>query len=340
MSMLLICLLIFVGCSQNELVNDNVSEQEKLVLYISGPEKMINELEVEFEKEKGDVLDIYHNGCGPITQKIWSEMEAGSIQADLIWAAEPIMYMKLQDENKLLKYESPMLKNLKKEYREISNGYFTPVNARYGVIIYNSNLVSKENVPKTFEDLTKPYFKGKVAMADARQSATALALNEGLFQIFENYNLHKALEKNEVMLTKQNVAAVEKTDSGEVYVCIAPHDAVIRLKKISEKKGIVSPLEITWPTEGAISIQRPIAIIDKETRSKEITKLAQEFVDFTLSKRVQDISTKYGFITVTEGLDMPEMVDEDAKTYTVDWNAAEENEKKLRIIYNEIYSSK
>lgn len=351
-SILILVFVLCIACSNtndkptdtNQPVEKNGEEKVetsdvKISLYISGPEKMVDELEEAFEKEYGDVIEIFHNGCGPIQQKIWSEMEAGEIEADIVWAAEPLMYMKLQEKGKLLEYKSPQIENLKPEYQNIANGYYTPVNSRYGVIIYNKELVSENNIPKSFNDLTKEAFKGKMAMADARQSSTAYALNCGLYQLFNNnWEYHQSLVDNDIMLIKQNVAAIEKVDSGEVYATIAPHDGALRMIKMAKKKELDSPLAISWPKEGAISIQRPIAIIDKPERTEKSTELAKKFVDFALSEEAQEISSKYGFIPVIKDLPLPKGIPSEVKATVVDWETLSKNEKELKENYNEIYS--
>ncbi|GAA0738758.1 ABC transporter substrate-binding protein [Clostridium oceanicum] len=336
--------ILFSGCKSKDVATNSKDKEvgkKQITLYMSGPQKMVDQLEKDFEKDKGDVLKIYHNGCGPIRQKILSEMEAGDIKADVVWAAEPLMYMDLQEKDKLLKYKSPETSNLKEEYKKVGNDYYTPVNARYGVVIYNKKLVSKENAPITFKDLTKPYFKGSIGIADLRQSSTALALTSGIYQINENnWDYYKKLKANDVMLTKQNVQVVEKVDSGEIKASIAPHDAALRLMKNAKKKNVKSNLAIAWPKEGSISIQRPISIIKNEKRSEENTKIAKEFVDFALSKKGQQISTKYGFITVRKDLELPKGVKAKVKSVTVDWEHAKKNQDKLKEEYNEIFSGK
>jgi iron(III) transport system substrate-binding protein len=361
LSCVLLSAVIFSACGSNANTNlkdtvatvttnivENKSENNKekegnnqITLYISGPQKMVDELEETFEKDRGDVIKVYHNGCGPIRQKIFSEMEAGDIEADVVWAAEPLMYMDLMEKGKLTKYMSPEVENLKEDYKNIANGYYTPVNARYGVIIYNKDSVTKENIPHKFNDLTKPCFKNLIAIADLRQSSTALALTSGIYQIFDyKWDYFKELNENNIMLTKQNVAAVEKVDSGEFNACIAPHDAALRLIKLSKKKGVNSSLAIAWPEEGAISIQRPIGIIEKSSRNEQETKIAKEFVDFALSETAQNISTKYGFITVRKDLSLPKGVPTEVKSVTVDWKYANENEDNIREGYNEIFSAR
>lgn len=342
---IVLAIILMVGCSNQQKAEEKKEDKgakdvQQITVYISGPQNMVEELESKFEEGKGDVLDIFHTGCGPLVQKVWTEMEAGQIQADVIWGAEPLLYMGLKEKGVLEQYNSSQKQYLKPEYN-MGDGYFTLVNARYGVILYNKDKVKESNAPKSWVDLKNSKWKGKIAMADATQSAMALALNVALYQLEDNtWEMQKALKKNEVLLTKQNVEAVAKVDNGEVEVAIAPHDGVLRLQKKAKKLNLNSPLKIVWPKEGSFSVQRPIAIIKNEKRSEEQQALAKEFVDFTLSTVGQNIATKYGFITVRKDLKLPSGIPENTKAIKVNWGFASENEKDIRQGFKEIMFGK
>lgn len=327
-AILFFCLL-FSNC------NLEAFSEEKIILYISGPQEMVKMLETEFEKEYGDVLNVYHTGCGPLRQKIWTEMMAGSIQADLIWGAEPIMYYALKEKGKLLQYKSDEIKHLKAEYI-YGDGYFTAVNARYGVIVYNKENVLADEIPSAWADLQDKRWQRRLAMADASQSAMALAISAGLLEISDqSWRLHQALDANGIMLTKQNIEVVSKIESAEVDLGIAPHDGVLRLIQKAKKRGIQSPLGIIWPTEGAISVQRPIAIINKE-RSAATERLLKDFVDFSLGQTAQNIAARFGFITVRKDLGVPAGVPKNFKIKSLDWEYMSKHEEEIRASFKKI----
>ncbi|MGD9156110.1 MAG: ABC transporter substrate-binding protein [Bacillota bacterium] len=312
---------------------------DKITLYISGPKEMINALEKQFEAKRGDVLDVFATGCGPLKQKVWTEMLAGGIQADLIWGAEPMLYYALQQKGVLQQYRSPQAKNLQKQYN-YGNGYFTPVNARYGVIVYNTAKTSAAKAPRAWRDLTKKCWDKKLAMADAAQSAMALALAVGLYDVSGgNWNLVKAYNVNHLILTKTNVDAIAKVESGEAWAGIAPHDGVLRLVKKAKKKGVPSPLRLVWPAEGAISVQRPIAII-KKRRSAKLDRLAREFVDFSLSEPAQRIAARFAFITVCNGLPLPDGVPDRIKAVTLNWETIAKQETQFMDGFTQIMTVK
>jgi iron(III) transport system substrate-binding protein len=312
---------------------------EKITLYISGPSELIAALEKNFEAQHGDVLNVFATGCGPLKQKVWTELLAGGIQADLIWGAEPMLYYNLQQKGVLQQYRSPQAKNLQAQYN-YGNGYFTPVNARYGVIVYNTAKTPQAEIPAGWRDLTRKSWDHKIAMANAAQSSMALALVAGMHEVSgKNWDLLKAYNHNHLVLTKTNEEVVAKVESGEVWAGVAPHDGVLRLMKKAKKKGVASPLRIVWPTEGAISVQRPIAII-KKNRSAKARQLTRQFVDFSLAEPAQKLAAKFGFITVCKGLGAPEGVPATIKANTPDWETTAKQATQLLDEFTVIMNSK
>jgi len=308
---------------------------QKLLVYLSGPQKMAVQIEKAFEEENGDVLDVFHTGSGPLRQKIWTEMIAGRIQADVIWGSEPMMYKALKSKGRLMQYFPEVYDKLKPQYR-YGEGFFTPVNARYGTIVYNSKQVAREMTPDDWGDLASNYWHSNLTLADASQSSMAFALLSCLYDLNDSWALVEQLEKNNILLAKQNIEAISKVQRGEALACIAPHDGVLRLRKKELKRGVESTLKIAWPASGAFAIERPVAIINKEMDSKRLS-LAKAFVDFTLSKRCQTIASQFGFISVRRDIAPPKGVPEDVKSIPFDFNTASEKEAFLRDGFYSIF---
>ncbi len=348
-SIVLVCVFLFSGCGgsattgvqeEKEEVQAYAGKEGRITAYISGPDQMLKDIEEGFEETHGDVLDVLAMGCGPLAQKVNAEAEAGNVQADVIWGAEPIVYIEFQSKGILQQYVSPEAEALKKEY-VVGDGFYTLCNARYGVIVYNRERVADSEVPVSWQQLAGENWKNRLAIADAGQSAMALALVAGLVQMEERgWSYLQALKDNGVMLTQQNNQAIEKVASGEVDAAIAPHDGVLRLIKKDKKAGIESKLAIAWPKEGALSVQRPIAIVANKSRPEINNELCHEFVDFVISPAGQKIAAKYGFISVRNDQSLPDGVPKDVKGVSIDWNNAVKEAGELRNEFDRIMTSK
>ncbi len=322
--MLAVCgCFLFAGGSQEKTTGYN-GEQGRITVYLSGPADMLNKLETEFEKDNGDVLDFVQMGCGPLRQRVWAEMEAGGIKADVFWGSDPLLYNALAGKGALENYKPAGIDALKPEFQ--TEGSFTMVNERYGVVIYNNEKVNLP--PVSFSDLLDERFANVVCHADPAQSSTALALISGLWELSgSGGDYYKKLSENGLYLTRKNSDVPSKIQEGEFDAGIAPHDAVLRLRKKAKKDGYPMSLEIAWPTEGAVAIQRPIAISRNDDRPEINSEIAHNFVDFMISMPAQKITSQFGFVSVREDLTLPSGVPENLKTRNINWSelAAEQN---------------
>lgn len=307
-----------------------------ITVYMS-PVPLAQEMEQSFEAERGDVLTVV---SGAWCRKVRAEMEAGDIQADVLYGADPSIYMLLRDADQLLSYSSPALAAIKPEYRT-QDDHFTLANGRYAVIAYNKKMVKGTDAPSTRNDLLDPQWNGRVVIGDPSLCSASFAIVCGLVQLQGfDWDFLKALRRNEVMLTDSAGKVAEVVASGEALVGIGVHDAPLRMIKKAQKQGVESPLAIVWPKDGAIAIPRPIAIVQDANRSPERTALAKEFLDFVLSVQGQKIATKYGFIPVRTDVPTPEGIPAEFKSITPDWEWIYRHDQALRdkwetVIYGE-----
>lgn len=296
----------------------STSKEERIVVYASGPAQMLQALEKEFEKERGDVIDIVQMGCGPLRQRVWTEMESGEIKADVFWGSDPLLYNALDDRGAL----EPLSLSQKEMLAErfITNRNYILVNERYGVIIYNGDKLKGVKVPTSYLDLLSPMYKGTITHADPAQSSTALAIVAALWDIFDqDWDYQTKLVQNGLFLTKKNSDVPSKIQEGEFDVGIAPHDAVLRLQKKAKKEGFPTPLKISWPEKGVIAIPRPVGISKNENRSPLKAKLAHDFVDFLISKEAQQITSSFGFVSIRKDVSLAQGVVSNLDLKILDW---------------------
>jgi iron(III) transport system substrate-binding protein len=303
----------------------------KILVYISGPEKMVSKVEQFFEEKHGDVIDVYHTGSGPLQQKVWTEMMAGSIQADIIWGAEPLMYYSLMDAGVLQEYYPEEYDKLYDELK-LGDGQFTATGIRYGTMVINTTEVFADDFPNSWKDLKKETFESQIAMADASQSAMAFALFAALSEMDDGKELLESMGENGVFVTKMNMDAISVVQSGEKSVCIAPSDGAYRLMKSQKSMGMNPVLKLCWPEEGAILIQRPIALV-KKSRTTQQQEIAELFMDFSISEACQKMSSQFGFETVRKDLDF--VLFKDVQKMNVDWEKLWMNRDEILDLYSE-----
>ena len=321
---------------ENNLSETANEESGKILVYLSGPEAMLTKLEEGFEASRGDVADFLIMSCGEVRSKIWTESEAGEIQADVVWGSDPLIYNKLDDEGLL--YDLSHIENAAYISEEFDTDHnYLYVNERYITIIYNSDVFSDNEVPDSFDDLLSEQYSGTMVMADATQSSTALGIVSCLYQL-KDITYFDGLHENGLLLAKSNGQVPSLILEGQYDLGIAPHDSVIRLQNQAKKEGYETSIENIWPEEGTIAIRRPIAIVNNEERSEQEQQIAEELVNYLLSKEAQTITTQFGFVSVRADIEnsyLPEGVEK----INIDWDAASENEDTLKELYEEIFQS-
>jgi len=334
---LLLALSLTLAClTAGTAAAESNAAADKLLVYLSGPEAMLTALEAGFEEDRGDVADFLIMSCGEVRSKVWTEKEAGTIQADVVWGSDPLIYNLLDDEGLLCDLSD--IENaamIADEYATDHN--YLLVNERYIAIIYNSDALTGDDVPASFADLLDAKYESRMVMADATQSSTALGIASCLRQLLGMEYL-EGLQANGMMLTKSNGQVPSLILEGQYDVGLAPHDAVIRLQNKAKKEGYEISLAIAWPSEGAVAIRRPIAVIQNDARSEEKQALAEELVNYLLSKQAQTITAKYGFVSVRTDMEntcLPEGVEK----VVIDWETASEEQETLIGLYEQIFQN-
>ncbi|MDD4843506.1 MAG: extracellular solute-binding protein [Anaerotignum sp.] len=349
----LVCAFAMAGCGTSvesepaANVENNAAAEEtqasagdsdgKILVYLSGPEAMLTTLEEKFEAERGDVADFQIMSCGEVRSKVWTEKEAGKIQADVVFGSDPLIFNKLDEEGLLCDLSA--IENVAAIGEEFSTGehHYLFVNERYIAILYNKEAITQADAPKGFDALLDEQYAGKVIMADATQSSTALGIASSLYQLKEK-SYFEGLKANSVFLSKSNDQVQSSILEGQYDLGIAPHDSVIRIQNKAKKEGYETPLAMLWPEDGAITIRRPIGVIKNDGRSEEEQKISEELVNFLLSKEAQTITSNFGFVSVRNDMEN-KYLPEGVKKVNIDWEAASKGEDEFKEIYEQIFQS-
>lgn len=103
---------------------------------------------------------LYRAGSTALLRKILTEAQAGRFEPDVINIPPGPAY-ELRRKELLEKYRSPYRGALRQEMLD-KEGYYTPWQHIVVLITYNTELVKKEDVPKSYEDLLNPKWKSKI----------------------------------------------------------------------------------------------------------------------------------------------------------------------------------
>ncbi len=94
-------------------------------------------------------------------------------QADVFWSGDPVRAAILKAKKISTPYHSKKAEGLPEQFSD-PKGYWTGFSARARVIIYNKNLVTENQKPRSVMDMLNPRFKGKACIANPLFGTTSM----------------------------------------------------------------------------------------------------------------------------------------------------------------------
>ena len=187
----------------------------------------------------------FQNGTEKLKTKIAGEIKAKKIGADVLMVAQ------LKD---VVLASDP-------------DGTWLPVRVNNMIIAYNKDKLAKEDIPTSWEDLTKPKYKGKIAMPNPMLSGTAYVM-VGAMALDSRFgwDYFKKLKANGLRVEEGNSAIQNKLLTGEYMAAVILEENILKLQETKKE-----PLAVCYPKEGCI-------IINSSSRTPRIRKLPKHWL--------------------------------------------------------------
>jgi len=150
------------GADRQQRLVEGAKKEGELLFYTSAPVDDIAVLTDAFEKKYGVKVKVWRAGSEKVLQRAVTEGRAGRNEVDIIDTNGPEMEG-LHREKLLVEVKSPYLADLIPQailpHREW-------IGSRLNIFTfaYNTKLVKKEDLPKTYEDLLNPKWKGRLGI--------------------------------------------------------------------------------------------------------------------------------------------------------------------------------
>ncbi|WP_126993487.1 thiamine ABC transporter substrate-binding protein [Thermosipho globiformans] len=252
---------------------------EKLVVYtydsfVSGIGKEIVPI---FEKKYGCKVELLSFGdAGTVLSRLM--LEKNNPKADVIVGLDQALLIKAIENDLVQKFKPENLSLLK--YPELYNEYGTPYDFGAIAIVYNKEKI--KNPPKSFNDLLKDEFRGKIVVEDPRTSSTGLSFLLWTIAAFnEKYlDFWSKFKDNLLTITPGWDEAFEMLESGESDIMVSyATDGAYSYYYYGNVKYVPVILD-----EGAF-VQVEYASLVKNAKNVELGK---KFIEFLLSDEFQE----------------------------------------------------
>jgi iron(III) transport system substrate-binding protein len=237
-----------------------------------------------FQKATGIQVQLSDMSTGPLLAKV--EAERQNPQWDVIWFDGNGPMASLDRQGMLLRnWTPPEVKNYTALGRQLLPGdhaYFPTGTTAAGAIAYNTKLVPVKEVPHTWSDLLKAYFRNAVGMNNPAISGPTYPLVAGFFRqmgVAQGKAFFLKLKAHGLHIYDTNGTTLQALLDGQIRVAMFQDSAELGAKLAGD------PINVVYPSTGVPLLPSDIAI----NKHAPDMAAAKRFVEWVLSKEGQKV---------------------------------------------------
>jgi len=262
--------------SHTQKLIDGAKKEGALVWYMSASIEDAKAILLAFSKKYPFIkTDFFRAGSARLFNRIMNEARAGKVLFDLV-AVRGLETHQLVKAGLLQPYVSPESAAYPAGFKD-AKGYWVDYFDAYNVIGYNTQLVARDQAPKSWEDLLDPKWKGKIALDEENFSWYGAMTQKWGKEKTQRYM--RALAKQDIQLRNGQTLIAQLMAAGEFSV------AMVLAHRIEKMKEQGAPVEWVTTLDPVTASLHPIGIAAKAPHPNA----AKLFVDFILSKDGQQL---------------------------------------------------
>jgi iron(III) transport system substrate-binding protein len=260
-------------------------KEGKAIWYTSVDLPVAERIAKAFEaKYSGISVRVERTGAERVFQRIGQEYGSRIHAVDIVQSSDAAHFIVWKRDGWLAPYvPEDVAKHFPAEHKD-PDGQFATWRAWLSVIGYNTNLVKKEEAPKSFADLLDPKWAGKIVKAHPGYSGTILTATYQMSRDL-GWEYFERLAKQRIMQVQSSADPPKKLALGERAVMADGNE--YNMFQIKEKNG---PVEIVYPAEGAPLIIGPNAVM-KAAPNPNAARLLQSYM---FTAEAQQINVDFG----------------------------------------------
>lgn len=303
--------------------NESAKLEDKLVIYSTHPEDLLEFVATEFTNKTGVEVE-YINLKGELADRVRAEKE--NPQADIMFGGASSSFMELAEEGIFESIETSWSNDLDPMFKDADGRWFgtlqTPV-----MLFYNTEMLTEEEAPKDWSDLADPKYKDLIVTRDTVSSSIRATLMSLVYQydkegkIDEAWDYLKALDSNMKGYYSSGTMQFQAVGRKEAAISFATQNTII--DNINKNN---MPLEIIDAESGSVIITDGIAAI----KNAPHPNAAKAFIEFAGSAEMQaKIANEFNRVPTLKAAlaDSPEWMQEEYKKMDIDWTVISENQE-------------
>jgi iron(III) transport system substrate-binding protein len=287
----------YEGADREQRLIEGAKREKELTFYGSIPTDDITVLVAAFDKKYGVKVKVWRADSEGFLQRILGEARARRFEVDIM-AGSTSALEPLYRENLLQEVKSPNLADIIPEaiapHRQWAAIYLNTI-----VQAYNTNLIRKDDLPRSFHDLVRPEWKGKLGIEAEdfdwfAQVVTEMGEAPGASEAAAVRLFREIVNENGISVRKGHSLLTNLVAAGEVPLALTVYGFLAEQAKL---KG--APLDwFVLPPAVARATAQGLA------RNAPHPNAAVLFFDFLLGEGQQILASRQ-FVTVSRKIDTP-----------------------------------
>ena len=271
---------------------EGAKKEGSLLFYTTTPVEFASLLIEPFEKKYGIKVNVWRSRSELVLQRVLNEARGGNPAADVIVSLSPSIEA-LHRENLLQEISSRYHKELIPS-AVAAHHEWASIQQLVFVQAYNTEKVSKDELPKTYQDLLAPKWKGKLGIEGSDHEWVSSVIKDmGEANGVRFFN--ELVGSNKLSVRNGHPLLTSLVASGEVPLALTVYQYSIDQAK---KKG--SPID-WFVIEPAITITNAIAV----TKKAPHPHAALLFYEYMLSADAHRILAKIGYFATNSKVAPP-----------------------------------
>jgi iron(III) transport system substrate-binding protein len=285
----------------------------------------------------GTTIKWVRDSTGVVTAKLLAEKAAPV--ADVVMGLAATSLMLLDKEQMLQGYTPKGLETIPATYRDSANPpKWVGMDVWSSALCFNTVEAEKAKLPKptSWEDLTKPDYKGQISMPNPASSGTGYLMVSAWLQMMgeeKGWAFMDRLHQNIASYTHSGSKPCKQASAGEYVIGLSFE---YRANK-SKKDG--APIDIVLPSEGLGWDMEASGIMATTSKLEDAKKL----VDWSVSKEANELYAKNYAIVAMPGVAKPlEFVPGNIEAMLIknDFQWAAANRERILAEWSKRYDSK
>src|SRR5512139_3213238 len=260
-------------------------KEGKVVWYTSVDLKLSEQIGKAFEtKYPGISCKVERTGAERLLQRIGQEYTANVHAVDVVNSSDASHLIYWKDQGLLEAYVPEDVAKFYPAEHKDPDGNFASFRVWLCIIAYNTNLVKKEEAPKSYADLLDPKWKGKIVKAHPGYSGTIMTATYQM-QRDLGWSFFEKLAAQNIMQVQSSADPPKRLALGERAVMADGNE--YNIFQIKEKNG---PVEAVYAIEGSPLIVGPTGMF-KAAPNPNAAKL---FCNYSFTPECQQLIIDIG----------------------------------------------